>query len=252
MRRLDRVLLFRQTITQAALVIPMPALVWQSSYVWCSVYIDLAFLFGALLQIDGGHAYSMKCYIKVVVLVALALRLSSRSLRTWSTVYLIILSMLIPPCMYVLLSGRTWRPEYVELTGLLVNRIIEIPLMVAQCFAKLEVNLASQGVEQRRFNRNKVVPLPWLDPHKHVTRTCTWAELCDSYEDANGADKSTLCCICLDDIELNDVVTRLTCNHVFHSQCASRWMMQCAELRRDESVCPMRCTFPETLGASLT
>lgn len=48
-----------------------------------------------------------------------------------------------------------------------------------------------------------------------------------------GELEATECSICLEDLRPTDLVSQLPCGHVFHSECASRWLTEC------RSVCPL-------------
>mmetsp|Transcript_122598 Transcript_122598/g.261636 ORF Transcript_122598/g.261636 Transcript_122598/m.261636 type:complete len:327 (-) Transcript_122598:28-1008(-) len=49
---------------------------------------------------------------------------------------------------------------------------------------------------------------------------------------------STLCAVCLEDFQKEDIVSQLPCGHIFHPTCAHRWM--CENWR-----CPLRCALNE-------
>ena len=40
--------------------------------------------------------------------------------------------------------------------------------------------------------------------------------------DKGGLEQPT-CCICLNNIKIKDMITKLSCNHVFHYKCLSKW-----------------------------
>eukprot|EP00928_Gymnodinium_smaydae_P082522 TRINITY_DN65860_c0_g1_i1.p1 TRINITY_DN65860_c0_g1~~TRINITY_DN65860_c0_g1_i1.p1 ORF type:complete len:230 (+),score=18.66 TRINITY_DN65860_c0_g1_i1:74-763(+) len=224
---------------------------WDCNYVICSIYIDFMFLSCALLQDQLGvwFLYSTKCAIKVAVLVMLAWIYSSRSLEVSVTVFVLSTLMLFLPYILLMVSDRQWRALEVEfLTTVIVNRICEAPLVLSVCVAQLGEAFVGRGEEQDRVSREKVVPLHCPDTNMFVSNVCTWVELCGSCEVADDAESAAICCICLDRIELNEVVTQLTCRHAFHSECASLWMRRCATLSPCESVCPIRCRLTTTLG----
>eukprot|EP00928_Gymnodinium_smaydae_P012240 TRINITY_DN14446_c0_g2_i1.p1 TRINITY_DN14446_c0_g2~~TRINITY_DN14446_c0_g2_i1.p1 ORF type:complete len:234 (-),score=18.68 TRINITY_DN14446_c0_g2_i1:483-1184(-) len=230
---------------------------WVSNYLLCSLYVDFIFLICVLLHVElcGWLAYSLKCLSKAVFLVTVAWRHSSRSLDVWVTVCILIASMLCPPWIYILSLGYAWQsPEQVELSALLINRIIEAPIMVVLCCSKLGICGASEEEEegggQVIISRNKVVPLPCFDTTIFISKTCTFAELCGPREFAGEGDMSATCCICLGMIELDEVVIQLKCEHFFHTQCASGWMQRCSTLRRDASLCPMRCALAQSPSSS--
>jgi hypothetical protein len=51
----------------------------------------------------------------------------------------------------------------------------------------------------------------------------------NSYIQSN--TKIDFCCICHDDINMNDIIRQLICNHIFHVNCIDKWFV-------NKSTCP--------------
>eukprot|EP00928_Gymnodinium_smaydae_P036213 TRINITY_DN25337_c0_g1_i1.p1 TRINITY_DN25337_c0_g1~~TRINITY_DN25337_c0_g1_i1.p1 ORF type:complete len:222 (+),score=14.35 TRINITY_DN25337_c0_g1_i1:40-705(+) len=214
---------------------------WERNYMISSICIDIAFLACALLQTNGGAwlLYSWKCAIKVVVLISSILIWSSRS-QVWVPLTALVALSFFPPYICIVVADRRWRASDLEFVAIVTNRILETPVLSLFCRAD-----AVRTVGRIRVvSRAKVVPHPHSDTDSFVARICTWVELNLADDDEN---VPAICSICLDRIELNEVVKQLVCKHVFHVQCASRWMRRCSRLGQEESICPMRCALKKML-----
>eukprot|EP00928_Gymnodinium_smaydae_P042441 TRINITY_DN28577_c0_g1_i1.p1 TRINITY_DN28577_c0_g1~~TRINITY_DN28577_c0_g1_i1.p1 ORF type:complete len:220 (-),score=9.70 TRINITY_DN28577_c0_g1_i1:299-958(-) len=216
---------------------------WLCCYVVCSTYIDLMCSACVVWNVQLRQwFFYLKCLTKVTVLLALAWRLSSRTWGAWVAVTILIVSMLFAPLIHDMSFDILERvPENEEIIALWVNRLIEAPIALICCCTKLSARETSP----------QVLPLTWVDTSRFVSKTGTWVEVCDTCDGASGEEHDATCCICLERIELNEVVTQLTCKHSFHTQCASQWMLRCARRRHGENnLCPMRCPITETHTSS--
>lgn len=43
-------------------------------------------------------------------------------------------------------------------------------------------------------------------------------------QELTNSEETSICTICQDDLELNQVVKRTPCKHIFHSRCLSTWL----------------------------
>eukprot|EP00928_Gymnodinium_smaydae_P017810 TRINITY_DN16806_c1_g3_i1.p1 TRINITY_DN16806_c1_g3~~TRINITY_DN16806_c1_g3_i1.p1 ORF type:complete len:235 (-),score=17.57 TRINITY_DN16806_c1_g3_i1:609-1259(-) len=213
---------------------------WVCTYLVFSIYVDLMFAACVLWNVEmSGWLHYIRCGVKLVVLVGLVRRFSSRTLEAYAVATIFVNLMLLVSTICEASSKFLGTdPAQEELFVLFVNRIVETPVAFLGA-----VKLSRQSASQQ------VVPLPSLDTSRFVCRTCTWVELCDSRDGAGTEDPAT-CCICLESIELDELVTQLTCKHCFHVDCASQWMSRCATRGRGGSMCPMRCASTEADGPS--
>eukprot|EP00928_Gymnodinium_smaydae_P058999 TRINITY_DN42221_c0_g1_i1.p1 TRINITY_DN42221_c0_g1~~TRINITY_DN42221_c0_g1_i1.p1 ORF type:complete len:262 (+),score=44.33 TRINITY_DN42221_c0_g1_i1:50-835(+) len=73
-------------------------------------------------------------------------------------------------------------------------------------------------------------------------RTCEWEEVCNSLGEEEAVSVVGTCCICLDEFQDRDLVTELSCHHVFHESCVEAWIAsRDASLKSRRIVCPLRC-----------
>lgn len=54
------------------------------------------------------------------------------------------------------------------------------------------------------------------------------------YMNTEDTNINTKCCICLEDMKLNDYIGQLNCNHVFHINCIKEWV-----LSNNDKRCPL-------------
>eukprot|EP00928_Gymnodinium_smaydae_P073745 TRINITY_DN5688_c0_g1_i1.p1 TRINITY_DN5688_c0_g1~~TRINITY_DN5688_c0_g1_i1.p1 ORF type:complete len:237 (+),score=15.84 TRINITY_DN5688_c0_g1_i1:70-711(+) len=210
---------------------------WVCTYILYSILLDLVFAACVICNLVVSEwLFYVRLALKIVVLAWLLLRSSSKTLEAWTAATMFVASMLFVSTICKVSSGILQPPPAMEeMIYLWVNRIVESLVLL-----KLSRYVAGQ----------QVVPLPSLDTSKCVHRTCTWIELCGSFDGALDIEHLATCCICLEMMELNEVVTQLTCKHVYHTDCAAQWMLRCTTSHRGGSLCPMRCPSTETLGPS--
>eukprot|EP00928_Gymnodinium_smaydae_P015974 TRINITY_DN15948_c0_g2_i1.p1 TRINITY_DN15948_c0_g2~~TRINITY_DN15948_c0_g2_i1.p1 ORF type:complete len:232 (-),score=9.06 TRINITY_DN15948_c0_g2_i1:565-1197(-) len=209
---------------------------WVRTCALYSIYIDLMFLACVVCNfVVSEWLFYVRCGVKVVLIVGLMWRCSTRNLEAWVVAIFLVAVVLFVSTACKVLSDFLWTaPAMKEMTNLWVNRIVETPVTLI-CCAKFFGNDTSQ----------QVVPLQIFDTSKFVYRTCTWVELCGSCDDAPDIDSLSTCCICLESIELHDMVTQLICKHFYHTDCAAQWMRRCTTGRLGGSLCPMRCPSVE-------
>eukprot|EP00928_Gymnodinium_smaydae_P082505 TRINITY_DN65844_c0_g1_i1.p1 TRINITY_DN65844_c0_g1~~TRINITY_DN65844_c0_g1_i1.p1 ORF type:complete len:217 (+),score=9.13 TRINITY_DN65844_c0_g1_i1:62-712(+) len=214
---------------------------WVGAYVLFSIYIDLMFATFPLWSVEiTGWLFYTRHGLKVVLLVVLVWRFSSKTWEAWVVAVMLIASMPLVSvvCRSFDVSGTT--PEQELSSAIWATRIFEIPVTLIY-WVKFSAHDANW----------QVVPLPSLDTSKLASRTCTLVELCDSCDRACGLEDDATCSICLERIELNELVTQLTCKHFFHTHCVSEWELRCTTRHRGGSLCPMRCPLTEDDGASV-
>eukprot|EP00928_Gymnodinium_smaydae_P017815 TRINITY_DN16806_c2_g2_i1.p1 TRINITY_DN16806_c2_g2~~TRINITY_DN16806_c2_g2_i1.p1 ORF type:complete len:240 (+),score=19.12 TRINITY_DN16806_c2_g2_i1:68-721(+) len=214
---------------------------WVINYALCSILMDVIFAaVGVWNVVVGGWLFYMRCGLKLVLLVLLVWRFSCRTSKALVVAILLGASMLFTSTICKMLSdilGST--PAQEEIVALWSNRVVEAPVMLVS-WVKLSMHDANQ----------RVVPLRSVDTSKFVSRTCTWVELCGSCDGTPGIENNAACSMCLERLELDELVTQLTCNHFFHTHCASQWMLRCMTHCSGGNVCPMRCHLTEFGGPS--
>eukprot|EP00928_Gymnodinium_smaydae_P017808 TRINITY_DN16806_c0_g1_i2.p1 TRINITY_DN16806_c0_g1~~TRINITY_DN16806_c0_g1_i2.p1 ORF type:complete len:219 (-),score=13.13 TRINITY_DN16806_c0_g1_i2:445-1101(-) len=215
---------------------------WVCAYVLISIYIDLMLAMSSVwnYEVSGWCSY-MRYGVKFALVVILAWRFSSRTLGAGVTALVLIASIPFGSTICKVsphILGSTAARE--EGLALWANRIVEVPLTWIR------------WVISARAASPQVVPLPSLKTCKFVSRTCTWVELSDSCDGARGIQHDAACCICLERIELDELVTQLTCKHFFHANCASQWVLRCTTRcgGGSGSLCPMRCPLANNDGLS--
>eukprot|EP00928_Gymnodinium_smaydae_P098485 TRINITY_DN9170_c0_g1_i1.p1 TRINITY_DN9170_c0_g1~~TRINITY_DN9170_c0_g1_i1.p1 ORF type:complete len:223 (+),score=10.31 TRINITY_DN9170_c0_g1_i1:84-752(+) len=220
---------------------------WLAVYFLTSIYLDTMFTICVLFGSELSHwLHFSKFILKVLVLVMVAWRLSDRSAGVWVTVSVVILSSLIEPLILSLSSALFFvNQDNAGTTSFMINRIVEAPTMVVYC-SKL-----GQRLNQVGRNFDQVVPLASPDTSAFISKTCTRAELCLPSEHSGDSEGSMTCSICLERIELNDGVTQLTCEHCFHTDCASQWILRCETLDCGQILCPMRCALTRVVESSV-
>eukprot|EP00928_Gymnodinium_smaydae_P073748 TRINITY_DN5688_c0_g2_i2.p1 TRINITY_DN5688_c0_g2~~TRINITY_DN5688_c0_g2_i2.p1 ORF type:complete len:220 (+),score=8.00 TRINITY_DN5688_c0_g2_i2:88-747(+) len=217
---------------------------WICAYNLFSLYLDLMIAACVVWNVDvSGWLFYVRCGLKLVLLVVLVWRFSHRTSEAWVAAIILIASMLfVSTWCRVSSDALGTTPAVEEIIALCINRIVEtLVTVMLMWLGKLSPHDASR----------QVVPLPSLDTSKFVSRTCTWVEVCGLCDAARGIEHVEVCSICLERFELDEVVTQLTCKHVFHTHCASQWTLRCATRRRGGSLCPMRCALTEVDGPSV-
>eukprot|EP00928_Gymnodinium_smaydae_P098486 TRINITY_DN9170_c0_g2_i1.p1 TRINITY_DN9170_c0_g2~~TRINITY_DN9170_c0_g2_i1.p1 ORF type:complete len:249 (+),score=17.35 TRINITY_DN9170_c0_g2_i1:78-824(+) len=234
---------------------------WLSVYFLASIYLDALFTVCMLFSPELSQwLHFLKITVKVLVLVMLAERLSNGSAGVWVTVIVVLVSALLALLIFFLASALLFlNQDSAGITAFIVNRIVETPIMVLYC-SKPSARGSIHRVSYVARTRDQVVPAEPADMRAHVSRgasahvskTCTWVELGSPGEHSDDSESALTCCICLERIELNDVVTQFACKHCFHTDCVFEWVIRRERFGRGQNnLCPMRCALKRTAEASV-
>eukprot|EP00928_Gymnodinium_smaydae_P063720 TRINITY_DN47215_c0_g1_i1.p1 TRINITY_DN47215_c0_g1~~TRINITY_DN47215_c0_g1_i1.p1 ORF type:complete len:244 (+),score=25.23 TRINITY_DN47215_c0_g1_i1:38-733(+) len=219
------------------------AAIWMLTYLIMSISIDVIrvtlIVIGAM-QMEG-WSYFVAAIVKFMVLAILMGVHCASDARAWVSMGALTLGFVLP--VYVHLPWPDLRAlgiEAQEVSYLLFNRCLEALVMIAYVLAKEVPDRDEDGNQQQpeRFS-SKMTLKSCSDLTDFVQQTCTWIQIWDP-EDGRVSDATT-CCICLDSLASDELVTQLVCKHVFHADCVSAWLSLQQFRRLSSLMCPMRC-----------
>eukprot|EP00928_Gymnodinium_smaydae_P057248 TRINITY_DN40517_c0_g1_i1.p1 TRINITY_DN40517_c0_g1~~TRINITY_DN40517_c0_g1_i1.p1 ORF type:complete len:185 (+),score=15.01 TRINITY_DN40517_c0_g1_i1:44-556(+) len=168
---------------------------WGITYATFSFFMDLLFIACVVWKVAvRGWLFYIKWCSKLVLLVALVWRFSSRISEAW------VVLVAVSPIASMLLTSTICRltPAQEAMIAFWVSLIVDVPV-TTMCWVKLSIHDANR----------QVAPLPSLGASKLASRTCTAVEVCGSCDDARGIENDATCSICLERIELDELVTQL-------------------------------------------
>jgi hypothetical protein len=136
------------------------------------------------------------------------------------------------PWLWMPLSSRPPRPwgESLTTATLITQNLILSTLWLKAQYSQERVNgdMATAGFDWQEEARQS----HGCSPSGHRPKPdVTFLKLFDSTAGWTGL----LCAICLDEFSTGCTVGRLSCGHVFHDECARKWL-------QNEPRCPMRCS----------
>eukprot|EP00928_Gymnodinium_smaydae_P025974 TRINITY_DN20533_c1_g1_i1.p1 TRINITY_DN20533_c1_g1~~TRINITY_DN20533_c1_g1_i1.p1 ORF type:complete len:226 (+),score=25.16 TRINITY_DN20533_c1_g1_i1:71-748(+) len=216
---------------------------WMVYYLLASVCVDVVKLSLSVIEAMQLQDWPrmVAVLIKLVVMLILIWRAEPNGVRALMSMSCLSLGFCVALILRVPVPGlRLSRVEADEISFLLINRVIETLVILMHILWKDD---SADGRNNQQVS-NRVAPEPCPDVTTFMLRTCTWVEAASDLE-KGGEAESTNCCICLETIELDEVVTQLVCRHAFHSHCLFGWIARYRTSDQGPSVCPMRCSHPE-------
>jgi hypothetical protein len=127
--------------------------------------------------------------------------------------------------------------EEMRKPGQLVLKVTSIPPADAGPHWFQEITDMARSMEQQACKGPFMLRLQPQDPN--ATNRNTFSTLPSVKASQCGVDQ---CAICLDDVQPNETLVQLPCQHAFHALCAARWLAQTANRKGGkQQCCPLCC-----------